>query len=332
MTVEQIQSTYPSTANAYLRFAQVKGFDPHTTQLIDGTKVHWIGSEAAEKVIVHFHGGGYVFPATISLFHFMWDMRERATRATGSEVSVVVASYDLAPAGQYPRQLQQGIAVVEYMTTDLQKQPANMIISGNSAGGNLAMGVISHLLHPHPSCVPLTTTEAFAALLLMSPWISMCYAAASYGRSANGERDVLHVSSLERWANLWKGTGTGPADHDAYTNPYRAPPGWWAGLGTVARRILITAGAQELMVDDICAFGHCLLKHHSDAGAHAAVQIAVAADESHDQAIIDLDFGFPRRGESARCMMDWVQEVFSEGGKGTATGTGTGTDGALKTS
>jgi hypothetical protein len=93
-------------------------------------------------------------------------------------------------------------------------------------------------------------------------------------------------------------------EHDAYTDASTAPVDWWEGLDKVVKNVLMTAGALELMVDDICGFGKRIQKHH------ALAQTMVAADETHDQAIIDLDFGFGEYGESARYIMEWNEAIF----------------------
>ena len=46
----------------------------------------------------------------------------------------------------------------------------------------------------------------------------------------------------------------GSAKQDAYNQPFCAPSSWWKDLSTKTQSILITAGADEVLVDDIKAF------------------------------------------------------------------------------
>ncbi len=46
----------------------------------------------------------------------------------------------------------------------------------------------------------------------------------------------------------------GGADTDSYNQPFRAPDGWWKDLNGAVQDLLITAGTDEVLVDDIKAF------------------------------------------------------------------------------
>lgn len=159
------------------------------------------------------------------------------------------------------------------------------------------MGVISHILHPHSMLKPLELKEPLGGLLLISPWISMSYTSKSY--QSNALRDVLHASSLQRWESAWRGK----APVDAYIDAGSAPSGWWTDLGSSVRKVMITAGESELFRDDIIYLSQAIEKNHDQ------VQCLVARNETHDQAIIDLDFGFAEHGESARTIIQLIETL-----------------------
>jgi hypothetical protein len=46
-----------TTEAEYLKLAKSKGFQPDTSVLGSGLKVHWIGPKTAEKILLFFHGG-----------------------------------------------------------------------------------------------------------------------------------------------------------------------------------------------------------------------------------------------------------------------------------
>ena len=53
---------------------------------------YWLGPEAADKVIVCLHGGGYVVPADPAQLQSPWDLRTGLCKA-GHAVSIVLLSY-----------------------------------------------------------------------------------------------------------------------------------------------------------------------------------------------------------------------------------------------
>ena len=79
-------------------------------------------------------------------------------------------------------------------------------IGGDSAGGNLALAVISHLLHPHPQVATDLSkhmTEPFGATVLISPWCQFL----PHGGSAdtNINSDYVTPYSAHRWSNAFHG-------------------------------------------------------------------------------------------------------------------------------
>ena len=46
----------PGTEATYLEFAKKQGFQPETTVLGSGLKLHWLGPKSAEKVLIYLHG------------------------------------------------------------------------------------------------------------------------------------------------------------------------------------------------------------------------------------------------------------------------------------
>lgn len=150
-------------------------------------------------------------------------------------------SYTLAPAASYPRQLTQGVELLRHTLQHLGKSPSEIVLAGDSAGGNLALGVLSHLSHPHPSIAPIGLAEPLRAAVLIAPWCSFETTADSFRR--NAYKDCIGPSSLGPWSRAFMG-GAAP---DNYNQPLRAPAGWWEGLKVA--EVLIVAGADEVLVD-----------------------------------------------------------------------------------
>lgn len=75
-------------------------------------------------------GGGYCIPADTGHFKFIASIAEKA----GTEMAVLLPTYDLAPHVSYPRQLTQGVEILRYLITELGRKPENIILAGDSAG------------------------------------------------------------------------------------------------------------------------------------------------------------------------------------------------------
>jgi len=161
--------------------------------------------------------------------------------AAGKDAAVLFLHYTLAPAAAYPRQLTQGVELLRHTLQHLGKEPSDVVIAGDSAGGNLALGVLSHLSHPHPSIAPVELSGPLRAAVLIAPWCTFEMSADSFRR--NAYKDCIGPSSLGPWARAFMG-GAAP---DNYNQPLRAPASWWEQLKV--EEVLIIAGADEVLVD-----------------------------------------------------------------------------------
>lgn len=187
-------------------------------------------------------GGGYCLPATLQHISVLFDIVTQLT-ATGKDVAVLFLSYTLAPTASYPRQLTQGVELLRHVLQHLGKQPSDIVIGGDSAGGNLALGVLSHLSHPHPSIAPVELSAPLRAAVLIAPWVSFEMTADSFRR--NAYKDCIGPESLGPWSRAFMGG----AEPDNYNQPLRAPASWWEG--SKVGEVLIVAGADEVLIDQV---------------------------------------------------------------------------------
>ncbi|CAL8580021.1 hypothetical protein XPA_005754 [Xanthoria parietina] len=243
LSARQSQWLNPPTEEVYLKLAEAQRFPPNTVALAHNTKAHWIGSSGADSIMVFFHGGGYVKPATTQL-DLLWNIKKSMPQT----FSICLMSYTLAPSAQYPFQLRQAVLLLKYLIVDQGKDAKRMILCGDSAGGNLILGLLSHLQHPHPSIPALTVPEPFLGAALVSPWGEFSTSAPSFTR--NEENDSINGAILRRWATYFMDGA--PADN--YNQPFLAPGDWWKGLNGVIQALLITAGTDEVLLDGIAEF------------------------------------------------------------------------------
>jgi len=101
---------------------------------VPGRRVSAPGAATDGRVIVHFHSGGYVMGSSQAYRNFAY----RLSAATG--VPVVVPDYRLAPEHPFPAPVEDAVAVYRAVLDDVA--PADIVISGDSAGGGLAMALL----------------------------------------------------------------------------------------------------------------------------------------------------------------------------------------------
>ena len=189
--------------------------------------------------------------------------------------------------------------------------PSNIVIGGDSAGGNLALQLASQLLHPHSSLPTLhlpshasTETdvtssefsEPFGGMLLISPWSVYNADAPSFAR--NSTRDVLPQSAWQVTGAIVR-QGIVPALHN-HLEPGIAPPGWWKGLGRVFPRVLITAGEHECLVDPIERTGAVIAEEVKD------TTVFVLPGGVHEDFIGAFASGEGGRGDDYKLVVSWL--------------------------
>lgn len=151
----------------------------------------------------------------------------------------------MMPDNPFPTQLNQAnVALTHLLNKGIP--PANIILSGDSGGGNIIIQLGAHILHPLSSIsAPPILTQPLAGGLLISPWNIYNVDTPSYAR--NDRKDVLDLRCYMFINDVVK-RGLEPELQD-YSEPTLAPAGWLKGLDNVYSRICITAGDEECPLD-----------------------------------------------------------------------------------
>jgi acetyl esterase/lipase len=179
--------------------------------------------ENPARVVLHLHGGAFVFgsPATY---------RNRAMRfAYRLDAEVFVPDYRLAPEHPFPAALED--AVVAYQYVRALRPSAPILVSGDSAGGGLALSLMIRLRE-------LGTAPPDGAILL-SPWTDLAVTGATVDTNDGRDR-WFSRAHLQAWARYY----TGEADP---RDPLLSPV--FADLSALPP-MLVVAGADELLLDD----------------------------------------------------------------------------------
>ena len=276
-------------------------------------QAHWFGDKNARTVLVYFHGGGYVQPATPTHLQYLGDLVKLFT-SLGYSFSCVVLAYSLAPEAEYPIQLAQAAELLRHLLETERRSPSSLIIGGDSAGGNLTLSLLSHILHPHPSAphaptVPkLTLSVPFGGALLLSPWVSFDCSHPSYSR--NAESDILTKRALIRWSSAFLGSSKreGIVMGDSYSEPLLAEPLWWTGAHKVFDEVMIWVGGGEVFEDGIKAFASKFIEGWTQGGGDGKkVSLIVTPRLGHDEPIIDVLLQYKTKGPGTVAIEDWVK-------------------------
>ncbi|KAK0254405.1 hypothetical protein LTR91_002756 [Friedmanniomyces endolithicus] len=294
ITTSQEQASQVSTEAQYLAVSKYKHYTPDTDVLDSGLRVHWLGPKLSRSTIVFLHGGGFNLAASSGHLEWLWDLKNDL--AQQASISVVIPSYTLAPEGQYPLQLRQAAEVLQWLVEKQGKSPGNIILAGDSAGANLSVAVLSHLLHPHPDVPAIKLLEPLAAAVLISPWTRFVSDDESVTRNASS--DMVTVPAAKRWSSNY----LGPAELDFYNQPADADEQWFSGLDRKVKDMFVYAGGGEILIDSIELFVQKLRQ------AHPRVEYVVQPGVAHDDIILDKVLGYKKKAEGTKLIESWIAQ------------------------
>lgn len=125
-------------------------------------------------LVLHFHGGAFTGGS-------LGEGAAVARALAGAGAVVASLAYPLAPQRPFPQALESGYAALQWLHSQrksLSGARAPLLVAGEEAGGNLAVGVA------------MITRDrggpALAGAILLSPMLDMCVATASQRGANNG--------------------------------------------------------------------------------------------------------------------------------------------------
>jgi acetyl esterase/lipase len=175
--------------------------------------------------ILHVHGGGYVSGG----LSYAGVLASKLAIATG--FTTYTFEYRLAQEHPYPAALNDAMAVWNYLMAG-RYLPERILVTGESAGGNLALCMTQKLLED--------SRQLPCQLLLFSPWTDMTQTAGSY--DTNEEYDPILTRQYVNDAAKVYIDGTGDAADKRFSPLF----GELGGLPPV----YIMAGRNEILLDD----------------------------------------------------------------------------------
>ncbi|TQW01008.1 alpha/beta hydrolase fold protein [Cordyceps javanica] len=321
LTGKEIQKLQPTTRQEYgkfIKYAAKRWSAPNFKSRVvydvqelgkgvDDSAILWLGDrKKAKKVVLFLHGGGYVLPASDGHFLWAWNAYVMSGVEAGVETAVAFLQYTLAPRGVLPVPLRQTVAAYEEIRAQ-GFRPRDIVVGGDSAGGNLTMQFLGHALHPQPTVPEIKLSEPLAGAFLVSAWLGLSDDTESFRTFGNNDMvsasiiQKLSAESVEPHKHA-----TIRSDADPWSRPLEADFGWFQDFETVVPKIYVTYGGREVLRDHSLAIIETVKR---DAPAVNLVTYE-APKELHDGVLVEHLFKKP--DINAKKMKTWFKSVILE--------------------
>jgi epsilon-lactone hydrolase len=197
-----------------------------------------------ERVLVYFHGGGFVSGSKDS------HRKLAAHLAKAAGVRAVIPDYRLAPVHPFPAQLDDARALFGWLLAE-GHEPSKIALAGDSAGGNIATAA-ALALGRSGGARP-------GAVVAFSPWYDMEANGPTFESNAAVDvaisRELVHT-----FAPMFLG-GQSPAEplaNPLYSDPAGLPP------------LLLTCGGDETLLDSVERFAALARRSGVEVALHVA--------------------------------------------------------------
>lgn len=139
---------------------------------------------------------------------------------------------------------------------------------------------------------------------LLSPWvIPSGHDGGSF--STNDKNDIISKYALQYWGSQI--VPRVPSSQRSYIEPRFAPPDWFRDGNRVFERLLVTAGGQECLRDDIVLFTNQNLSGFKD------LTMIVQDEGVHNEPIYGMSFqNHDKKGEITTTIVKWLKQGFYE--------------------
>ena len=228
---ERFVTMNPKEAESYIGITRDKSVRPAVIGGMWYPKLYEPIVDREKTIVLHFHGGAYVLGG-VRPMEGGWGF-EVLAKATSGLVFCPQYRLSLEANCRFPAALQDGITSYQYLL-DRGIPSSRIVISGDSAGANLAIALLRYLGEQSDLPTP------FAALL-WSPWLDMDADPSSLERHRNGESDYL-TPVLLKWAVRAYRPSFLEANHP-YLSPLNSP------FATKVP-IFMQYGTAEVLIDD----------------------------------------------------------------------------------
>jgi acetyl esterase/lipase len=272
---------------------------------------HRGAAKAREKVVYSLHGGAFI-RLSASPHDIAANIGRGLLEHCSSVNRVFAPEYRLSkhapdePAHPFPAALLDALAGYVYLTNTVGFAPENIVIVGDSAGGNLALALVRYIVENARIVEGLPAPPN--ALLLLSPWVDPSDTAVPPGSRANANMTSDYIGPPEGPVALYaRRAFFGPLAHvpNGRFNRYVAPGCADSRMPCVSfegfPRTMIVAGEAEMLVDQINTL---VQRMKRDLGEK--VRYYEAQDAVHD--FVLFPFCEPERTLALEAIARWLEE------------------------
>lgn len=237
---------------------------------------------ASKLVVLYLHGGAFVLgdgrPGETGFATKSW-------LEHGGADAVFALQYRLAGYSNrdpFPAALQDTLTSYLFLLEDLQIPARQIVVSGDSAGGNLAIALLRYL-HEFGAELGIPVPRCAA---LVSPWVTpLTYDALP--RTPNWRTDWVPTAFLKWGANAYAGRFA--ANPKSEYHPYITPLG---NPFPAPVPIFVNAGAAEVFAPEIARWAEEMGEQEEEEEGGNVVELHYEEAACHDTLMLGNAFGF----------------------------------------
>ncbi|KAF9033138.1 Alpha/Beta hydrolase protein [Panaeolus papilionaceus] len=296
--------------DVYKKWSEGAKSAPLIESIEGGGPLYWMGPPKADKIVLYIHGGGFALPLAIYSVDFWGYFRGQFSFKDNIQVSVACLDYTLMVEdnSSFPVPVHQSVLAVQHILNS-GVHPSDLYLAGDSAGGNLVVQVLLHMIHPYPSIPVLPQGAKLAGAFLISPWVVLLPKSEGSFGGMYDNIDIISSGTIKEFAD-WVVSGLQDPDKMLpYMDSRFGPEGWYDGLEDVVERVLISIGGAEVLRDSILEFSERVEK------VHKGTTTIMDKHGLHDEVLLDfLVPGEKKFTEMSSKMFQWFREGFTRKG------------------
>lgn len=268
-----------------------------------------------DKILYNLHGGAYIrmsaHPSdpTANIVKGIVEHVPSIKRAFSVEYRLS-STKPFTVAHPFPTALIDALAGYNYLVNTLHIPPSQIIVCGDSAGGNLAHALTRYLVENSKNpAIPAPPS----ALILLSPWSDLSkYHDDLPGGSATTCAPSDYIGNRDGGPDWAKDAFCGPHSREiADTHPYISPaslhPGFTISFNGFPRTFIAGGGA-EVLIDQIRTLKDRMVKDLGEGNGvqkrDGKVRYHEAPDAIHDYLV--FPWHEPERSDTLRAIAEWV--------------------------
>ncbi|KAK6358416.1 hypothetical protein TWF730_007750 [Orbilia blumenaviensis] len=201
---------------------QVPSWSPENIDR-DGVRALWVKTikdSEPDVVLYYIHGGGFTMGSAHFYLEFLVSWAYKLQAAGFQNPAVFALDYTLVPDAKFPTQLDEAYA--GYKIIHELAPTAEIVVCGDSAGGNIALSLLLHLARPRKpgGAGEVLGLKRPSYATLISPWTVLVSS-----ENKNTENDFLDADQLHHF-------GVSYANAGDVNDPYKSPGlckdlAWW---------------------------------------------------------------------------------------------------------